>query len=103
MPAGTYEYEKLNPDIYAPPSTDQGDVQNVMWPMGYVQAQFAVLQYEAVLTRHLLDCLTTSLVSMELAGLASKTRRSSPPLMPWLAWICDSRPTPIASSTGTQL
>lgn len=31
---GTYEYEKLNPDLYAPPSTDQGDVPNAMWPMG---------------------------------------------------------------------
>ncbi|KAK9422566.1 putative Oxalate decarboxylase oxdD [Seiridium unicorne] len=30
----TYEYEKLNPDLYAPPSTDQGDMPNAMWPMG---------------------------------------------------------------------
>ena len=31
---GTYEYEKLNPDIYAPPSQDQGDVPQAMWPFG---------------------------------------------------------------------
>ncbi|KAI1498173.1 RmlC-like cupin domain-containing protein [Biscogniauxia marginata] len=30
----TYEYEKLNPDLYAPPATDQGDVPNAMWPLG---------------------------------------------------------------------
>jgi hypothetical protein len=30
----TYAYEKLNPDIYAPPGTDNGDVPNAMWPLG---------------------------------------------------------------------
>lgn len=30
----TYEYEKLNPDLFAPPATDHGDVENAMWPMG---------------------------------------------------------------------
>ncbi|KAL7629170.1 hypothetical protein AAE478_000689 [Parahypoxylon ruwenzoriense] len=30
----TYEYEKLNPDIYAPPETDLGTVPNAMWPLG---------------------------------------------------------------------
>ncbi|GKT83764.1 oxalate decarboxylase family bicupin [Colletotrichum tofieldiae] len=30
----TYAYEKLNPDIYAPPGTDKGDVENAMWPLG---------------------------------------------------------------------
>ncbi|KAI1131221.1 Bicupin, oxalate decarboxylase/oxidase [Nemania abortiva] len=30
----TYEYEKLNPDLYAPPGTDTGDVPNAMWPLG---------------------------------------------------------------------
>ncbi|KAK8051684.1 oxalate decarboxylase [Apiospora rasikravindrae] len=30
----TYEYEKLNPDLFAPPDGDQGDVPNAMWPMG---------------------------------------------------------------------
>ncbi|KAI0197115.1 oxalate decarboxylase oxdD [Xylaria flabelliformis] len=30
----TYEYEKLNPDLYAPPETDSGDVPNAMWPLG---------------------------------------------------------------------
>jgi hypothetical protein len=30
----TYEYEKLNPDLYAPPGTDAGDVPNAMWPLG---------------------------------------------------------------------
>ncbi|KAI1267043.1 Bicupin, oxalate decarboxylase/oxidase [Xylariaceae sp. FL1019] len=30
----TYEYEKLNPDLYASPATDKGDVQNAMWPLG---------------------------------------------------------------------
>lgn len=32
--ARTYEYEKLNPDLYAPPGTDTGDVPNAMWPLG---------------------------------------------------------------------
>ena len=27
-------YEKLNPDLYAPPGTDAGDVDNLKWPMG---------------------------------------------------------------------
>ncbi|TDZ13652.1 Oxalate decarboxylase OxdC [Colletotrichum orbiculare MAFF 240422] len=26
----TYAYEKLNPDLFAPPSTDKGDVKNAM-------------------------------------------------------------------------
>ncbi|KAK4233260.1 RmlC-like cupin domain-containing protein [Achaetomium macrosporum] len=30
----TFEYEKLNPDLFAPPGTDQGDMPNLMWPMG---------------------------------------------------------------------
>lgn len=30
----TYYYEKLNPDLYAPPGTDSGDVANAMWPLG---------------------------------------------------------------------
>ncbi|KAI0150218.1 Bicupin, oxalate decarboxylase/oxidase [Xylariaceae sp. FL1272] len=30
----TYEYEKLNPDLYAPPGTDTGDSPNAMWPLG---------------------------------------------------------------------
>jgi oxalate decarboxylase family bicupin protein len=31
---GTYAYEKLNSDIYAPPGTDSGDVPQLQWPMG---------------------------------------------------------------------
>lgn len=27
-------YEKLNPDLYAPPAEDAGDVDNLHWPMG---------------------------------------------------------------------
>lgn len=34
IPAGTYAYEKLNPDLFAPPGTDKGDVENAMWPLG---------------------------------------------------------------------
>jgi hypothetical protein len=30
----TYEYERLNPDLFAPPGTDSGDVPNAMWPFG---------------------------------------------------------------------
>jgi oxalate decarboxylase family bicupin protein len=30
----TYVYEKLNPDLYAPPGTDDGDVPNAAWPLG---------------------------------------------------------------------
>ncbi|KAL7756035.1 hypothetical protein ACKLNR_013028 [Fusarium oxysporum f. sp. zingiberi] len=30
----TYDYEKLNPDLFAPPGTDAGDVPNAMWPLG---------------------------------------------------------------------
>ncbi len=34
MSAGTFDYEKLNPDLYAPPATDTGDVTNAVWPLG---------------------------------------------------------------------
>lgn len=30
----TYEYQKLNPDLFAPPGTDSGDVPQAQWPMG---------------------------------------------------------------------
>jgi len=30
----TYAYEKLNPDVYAIPGTDKGDVEQAMWPLG---------------------------------------------------------------------
>ncbi|KAI1809848.1 Bicupin, oxalate decarboxylase/oxidase [Poronia punctata] len=30
----TVEYEKLNPDMFAPPGTDKGDLPNAMWPLG---------------------------------------------------------------------
>ncbi|KAK4195028.1 RmlC-like cupin domain-containing protein [Triangularia verruculosa] len=30
----TFDYEKLNPDLFAPPGTDAGDMPNLMWPMG---------------------------------------------------------------------
>ncbi|KAK3324894.1 RmlC-like cupin domain-containing protein [Apodospora peruviana] len=30
----TFAYEKLNPDRYAPPTTDKGDIPQAMWPMG---------------------------------------------------------------------
>ena len=30
----TFEYEKLNPDLFAPPGTDSRDVPNAMWPLG---------------------------------------------------------------------
>ncbi|TLD06954.1 hypothetical protein PgNI_10924 [Pyricularia grisea] len=29
----TYEYERLNPDLFAPPTSDKGDVPNSQWPM----------------------------------------------------------------------
>ncbi|TLS22401.1 uncharacterized protein PpBr36_09936 [Pyricularia pennisetigena] len=29
----TYEYERLNPDLFAPPASDKGDVPNSQWPM----------------------------------------------------------------------
>ncbi|OAA58666.1 Bicupin, oxalate decarboxylase/oxidase [Cordyceps fumosorosea ARSEF 2679] len=32
--ARTYAYEKLNPDVFAPPGTDAGSVPNAVWPMG---------------------------------------------------------------------
>ncbi|KAI1074602.1 Bicupin, oxalate decarboxylase/oxidase [Whalleya microplaca] len=38
----TYEYEKLNPDIYAPPETDQGTVPQAMWPLGLSYNLFGV-------------------------------------------------------------
>ena len=31
---GNMIYEKLNPDVYAPPGTDSGDFGNSKWPMG---------------------------------------------------------------------
>ncbi|KAG5928246.1 hypothetical protein E4U53_002716 [Claviceps sorghi] len=30
----TYEYEKLNSDVFAPPRTDSGTVPNAKWPLG---------------------------------------------------------------------
>ncbi|POS72015.1 oxalate decarboxylase [Diaporthe helianthi] len=30
----TYYYERINPDLFAPPGTDNGDVENAMWPLG---------------------------------------------------------------------
>lgn len=30
----TYAYERLNPDLYAPPGTDAGDVAQAVWPLG---------------------------------------------------------------------
>lgn len=30
----TYQYELLNPDLYAPPGTDSGAVPNAKWPLG---------------------------------------------------------------------
>jgi hypothetical protein len=30
----TYQYEVLNPDLYAPPGTDSGAVSNAKWPLG---------------------------------------------------------------------
>ncbi|KAI0871968.1 Bicupin, oxalate decarboxylase/oxidase [Hypoxylon argillaceum] len=53
----TFEYEKLNPDLYAPPGTDTGDVPNAMWPLGLShnrpgtgnQSGWARQQNEAVL------------------------------------------------------
>src|SRR3569833_1903887 len=31
---GTFDYERLNPDLFAPPGTDAGDVPNAVWPLG---------------------------------------------------------------------
>ncbi|KAK0728869.1 RmlC-like cupin domain-containing protein [Lasiosphaeria miniovina] len=30
----TFDYEKLNPDLFTPPGTDGGSVPSLMWPMG---------------------------------------------------------------------
>ncbi|APA12215.1 hypothetical protein SS1G_10796 [Sclerotinia sclerotiorum 1980 UF-70] len=30
----TYEYQRLNPDLLAPPGTDSGDMPQAQWPMG---------------------------------------------------------------------
>jgi quercetin dioxygenase-like cupin family protein len=30
----TFDYEKLNPDLFAPPGTDSGSVPGLMWPLG---------------------------------------------------------------------
>ncbi|KAI0136581.1 oxalate decarboxylase family bicupin [Xylariales sp. AK1849] len=38
----TYDYEKLNPDLFAPPATDQGDVDNAVWPMGLSHNRFGL-------------------------------------------------------------
>ena len=40
IPIGTYEYEKLNPDVYAPPGTDSGALPNAMWPLGLSHNRF---------------------------------------------------------------
>lgn len=34
IPAGTYAYEQLNSDVFAPPGTDSGSVPQAMWPLG---------------------------------------------------------------------
>jgi oxalate decarboxylase family bicupin protein len=39
---GTYEYEKLNPDLYAPPGTDSGSVPQAQWPLGLSHNRFGV-------------------------------------------------------------
>ena len=36
----TFEYEKLNPDLYAPPGTDAGSVDNAVWPFGLSHMRF---------------------------------------------------------------
>ncbi|PVH85362.1 Bicupin, oxalate decarboxylase/oxidase [Cadophora sp. DSE1049] len=38
--ARSYAYEKLNPDVYAPPGTDSGAVPNAQWPMGLSHNRF---------------------------------------------------------------
>lgn len=38
--ARTYQYEKLNPDLFAPPGTDAGSVPNAVWPMGLSHNRF---------------------------------------------------------------
>ncbi|KAG0645903.1 Oxalate decarboxylase [Hyphodiscus hymeniophilus] len=36
----TFEYEKLNPDLYAPPGTDSGSIDQAQWPMGLSHNRF---------------------------------------------------------------
>ncbi|KAM3066216.1 hypothetical protein ACMFMG_012120 [Clarireedia jacksonii] len=36
----TYEYQKLNPDTFAPPGTDSGSVPQAQWPMGMSHNKF---------------------------------------------------------------
>lgn len=38
--ADTYEYVKLNPDIFAPPGTDSGDVDQAQLPLGLSHNRF---------------------------------------------------------------
>ncbi|KAM3440137.1 hypothetical protein NHJ13734_003410 [Beauveria thailandica] len=38
--ARTFAYEKLNPDLFAPPGTDAGSVPNAVWPMGLSHNRF---------------------------------------------------------------
>ncbi|KAH6674450.1 RmlC-like cupin domain-containing protein [Halenospora varia] len=38
----TYEYEKLNPDLFAPPETDSGSVPQAQWPLGLSHNRFGV-------------------------------------------------------------
>ena len=42
MTLDTYEYVKLNPDIFAPPGTDSGNVPQAQWPMGLSHNRFGV-------------------------------------------------------------
>ncbi|KAH7350878.1 RmlC-like cupin domain-containing protein [Rhexocercosporidium sp. MPI-PUGE-AT-0058] len=37
---GSYAYEKLNLDVFAPPGTDSGAVPNAQWPMGLSHNRF---------------------------------------------------------------
>jgi len=38
----TYEYVKLNPDIWAPPGTDSGSIPQAQWPLGLSHNRFGV-------------------------------------------------------------
>lgn len=38
--SGTYAYEKLNPDLFAPPGTDWGSVPQLQWSLGLSHNRF---------------------------------------------------------------
>jgi hypothetical protein len=78
----TYEYEKLNPDVYAPLGTDSGSVPNAQWPLGLSHNRFGV--------------------GKESGWARQQNTEQLPATQIWLGWTCVSRPTHTVNYAGTR-